>query len=248
LNKHLFNIIFLVLGLAVCFFLGNSAPLYCWGLVVVVFLTFLFCGVFEIRFNYFIISQNKVSSDKIILSFDDGPNSATREIMGVLKKHNVGAVFFLVGVNIEAEGEIFKELAKDGYVLGNHSYSHSNKFALMSSLKILEELEKTEGLLRGHTKKLFRPPFGITSPPMRRAIKKSGLKSIGWSLRSLDTLIVDNNKLIGKVLRKAQGGDILLLHDEGICTAACLDEMIIRLKSSGKSLANNEDIVRLLHV
>lgn len=236
------------MGLAVCFFMGNNTPLYCWFLVVGGFLTFLFFGVFAIRFNYFIVSQHRVSSDKIILSFDDGPNSSTREIMEVLKKHDVGAVFFLIGENIEKEGEIFKEVVQGGYVIGNHSYSHSNNFAMKSSLKIIEELEKTESLLGGCSKKLFRPPFGITSPPMKRAIKKLGLKSIGWSLRSLDTIITDRVKLMRKVLKKSKKGVIVLLHDEGICTASCLDEMITMIKSSGKSFASNEDIVRLLHV
>jgi len=216
-------------------------------LVALTFVSFLTYGIFEIRFDYFLSSQHRVSSDKLILSFDDGPNNSTRTILKVLKKHDVGAVFFLIGKNMENEKELLNELRNGGFVLGNHSYSHSSKFALMSTKRIIAELNKTERLLGQSSIRLFRPPFGITSPQINRAVKHLGLKSIGWSLRSLDTLINEKDQLVSKILKKSKGGSIILLHDKGKCTSSCLEEIILGLRLSGKSFASNEDIIRLLH-
>ena len=224
-----------------------STPALCVFLVALAFMAFLIYGVVEIRLNYFLSSQHKVLSDQLVLSFDDGPNNSTQTILNILKKHDVGAIFFLIGNNIEKEKELLKELREGGFVLGNHSYSHPINFAFMTTKSIIKELQITEKLLGQSSIGLFRPPFGITSPQISRAVKHLELKSIGWSLRSLDTLIKNKEQLITKILKKSNNGDIILLHDEGKCTASCLEEIIIKLKSSGKSFASNEDIVRLLH-
>ena len=247
MNKHTKNIIFLLLGLGVYFSPWCSTPTLCIFLVVITFVSVLTYGIFEVRFNYFLSSQHKVSSEKLVLSFDDGPNNSTRTILNILNKHDVGAIFFLIGKNIENNQELLKDLQDGGFVLGNHSYTHSNRFAFMTTNRIIQELHKTEHLLGGSSIRLFRPPFGITSPQINRAIKRLNLKSIGWSLRSLDTIINDKDKLVSKIMRKSKGGDIILLHDAGKCTSSCLEQIIIKLKYSGKSFASNEDIVRLLH-
>ena len=35
--------------------------------------------------------------------------------------------------------------------------------------------------------KLFRPPYGVTNPNIKKAIKKMNYTSIGWSVKSHDT-------------------------------------------------------------
>ena len=247
MNKHTKNIIFLLLGSGISLSPWCSTPVLCLVLVALTFVAFLIYGVVEIRFNYFLSSQHTVLSDKLVLSFDDGPNHSTQTILNILKKHDVGAVFFLIGKNIDNEQELLEELREGGFVLGNHSYSHPSNFALMTTKSIITELQITEQLLGKSSIRLFRSPFGITSPQINRAVKHLDMKSIGWSLRSFDTLVNNKEQLVTKILKKSNNGDIILLHDEGKCTASCLEEIIIKLKSSGKSFASNEDIVRLLH-
>jgi peptidoglycan/xylan/chitin deacetylase (PgdA/CDA1 family) len=138
-------------------------------------------------------------------------------------------------------------LKKSGMVLGNHSYSHSGGFAFKTTTNICDELSRTEKLLGSHSISIFRSPFGITSPQIARAVRKMELKSIGWRVRSLDTVINDKDKLISKVVNISKGGSIILLHETGKTTATCLDEMIIKLKSSGLDIATNQEIHKLLH-
>lgn len=42
--------------------------------------------------------------------------------------------------------------------------------------------------------RLFRPPFGVLNPNLANVIKRGNYIPIGWSIRSMDTLI---NDLIG---------------------------------------------------
>ena len=245
MNKHLFNIGFLIVAIVICKTLNCGS--ICTVLISILFIAFLTYGIFEIRFDYFLKSEHDVDSEKVILTFDDGPNPSTLKVVDVLKKHDAGAVFFLIGRNIEEYPQVMDDLINSGMVLGNHSYSHSAGFAFKSTSNICKELLRTEKLLGSNSMGIFRPPFGITSPQIARAVRKMGLKSIGWRVRSLDTVIDDKNKLIKKIVNLTKGGSIILLHETGKTTASCLDEMIINLKSSGLDIAKNDEIHKLLH-
>ena len=126
---------------------------------------------------------------KISLTFDDGPGIYTLEILDLLKKYNVKATFFCIGKNIEMYPEIIKQIIDEGHLIGNHSYGHSPFFDFYNAKKIIEEIQKTDTLLEKLTSKkinFFRPPYGVTTPSIRRAIKITGHKVIGWNIRSLD--------------------------------------------------------------
>jgi peptidoglycan/xylan/chitin deacetylase (PgdA/CDA1 family) len=62
---------------------------------------------------------------------------------------------------------------------------------------MIEEIEKCDEVMLkiGNLKtNLYRPPFGVTNPNIAKAIKKTGKKSIGWNVRSLDTITEDEKK------------------------------------------------------
>jgi chitin deacetylase len=67
------------------------------------------------------------------LTFDDGPGPSTAELLDVLRDGGVRATFFLLGRNIEEApwcGDprraraLTERAAREGHVLGNHTYSH----------------------------------------------------------------------------------------------------------------------------
>lgn len=64
----------------------------------------------------------------------------------------------------------------------------------------------------GKKTRLFRPPFGVTNPNISKALKKTGLISVGWSLRSLDT-VNNSEKVLQKLKKKLKPGDVILFHD-----------------------------------
>ncbi len=66
---------------------------------------------------------------KIYLTFDDGPNKGTRNVLGVIEEEKVPASFFIVGVHTtdtRQQEETWKMLQADSAIeLCNHSYSHA---------------------------------------------------------------------------------------------------------------------------
>src|SRR5689334_10896055 len=64
-------------------------------------------------------------SKQIALTFDDGPNDPhTLRLLDVLAKHNVRATFFLIGCYVRQRPDIVREIAKQGHVIGNHTFTH----------------------------------------------------------------------------------------------------------------------------
>lgn len=162
------------------------------------------------------LPQAQNNQKNIALTFDDGPNAkSTTELLAILEKHQVKAHFFLIGKHIEEHPELAKELHNNGHLLGNHSYSHSSFFPLSSTKKLRYEIEKTNKLIEDITLKkntYFRPPFGVTNPLIAKAVKELNMTTIGWSLRSYDTIKSKTN-LIEKLKSNLRGGDIVLMHE-----------------------------------
>ena len=65
------------------------------------------------------------------LTFDDGPSElSTERTLGVLREHGLRAAFFVVGKLIRPETyHLVRLAARDGHVLGNHSYRHDVRMA-----------------------------------------------------------------------------------------------------------------------
>lgn len=161
------------------------------------------------------------NTDKKVISitFDDGIEpTITPQVLAILKKYTCPATFFCIGHKLENElaQQILQQMKAEGHLIGGHSYSHSNFFDFYGAKRVEEELKQTEKLIEkaiNQRPKLFRPPYGVTNPPIAKAIKKLDYYTIGWSVRSLDTVIKDEQQLMARVTKQLKGGDILLLHD-----------------------------------
>jgi peptidoglycan/xylan/chitin deacetylase (PgdA/CDA1 family) len=102
----------------------------------------------------------------VALTFDDGPNGATREVMTVLKSQNVTATFFVVGRMAKSHPEILREIEANGYQLANHSASHPllgkkydrNPEMLIAQIRTVHDL--IAPLMRPDEKFFFRAPYG----------------------------------------------------------------------------------------
>ena len=207
------------------------------SLCVAYFGVLYFC-VTQIQWNYYIQSINNGDRNEknITLTFDDGPNLETEAILDILKELNVKATFFCIGSRVVDAPKVVQRMYDEGHVVGNHSYSHSYSFDWKSSAHMLEDIESCNTALNkviGKVPHLFRPPYGITNPNLYRAVSKSGMQSIGWSLRSFDTTIKDKERLKAKVLNNLRGGDIVLLHDSMTTTREILTDIIQDAQQKG---------------
>jgi peptidoglycan/xylan/chitin deacetylase (PgdA/CDA1 family) len=185
---------------------------------------------------------------KIALTFDDGPSLFTLEVLNLLKKYNAKATFFCIGKNVEAHPEIIKQIIAKGHLVGNHSYSHSKFFDFYNAQKITEEIQKTDELLEKYTLKkinFFRPPYGVTTPSIRRALKITGHKVIGWNIRSLDGGTKDQNLILNRIKKRVSPGGIVLLHDTGSHSVLVLEQFLQFLQQNKYEVISVEELLNL---
>ncbi len=227
------NFLFIVLPLVVILKREQHISNWLIFLFVIIWLTLTIIGSFHIRWNYFLKANHKmdmVKENVVALTFDDGPNEEfTPKVLTLLKKHNANATFFVIGDNVQKHPDLLKEINKEGHLIGNHSYSHKNTFGFLSTKKVIEELEKTNRIIEENTNlkvKFFRPPFGVTNPNIAKAVKSLNLHTFGWSIRSLDTVAKDPEKVYQKIISKIKKGDILLLHDSSELSVTVLEKVL----------------------
>ena len=124
---------------------------------------------------------------------------------------------------------------------------HSNLFPVYSGKRISEEIEKTNDILEGittHKVKYFRPPFGVTNPRIYRGLRGSGLKVIGWNIRSLDTRIENPDSVVRRITKRLQAGDIILLHDSSDHIAEILEQLMHISKQKGLKCVSLDTLLK----
>lgn len=122
---------------------------------------------------------------EIYLTIDDSPSKYMKEKLDFLIKNKIPAIFFCIGKLMEENPDPVIYAIKNGYIIGNHSYSHP-KFSEISLKKAYEEIKKTDSIINKLYKKakvkrpikLFRFPYGIKGGEFSFAIVLN--KFIKW--------------------------------------------------------------------
>ncbi len=218
---------------------------------VVLYQGVLIWGAIKINRNFFIpsINEGKTSKNEIAITFDDGPiNIGTSKILDVLKSNQVEATFFVIGKHVEQHPDIVKRIHEEGHIIGNHSYSHHFFFDFYSVDRMKEELIQTNHAvfkLIGKNMKFFRPPYGVTNPNLANAIIHLKLCSIGWNIRSMDTVVKVEQKLLDNIIPKLKPGSIVLLHDTPTITIECLQSIIDAIRAKGFTIVRLDKLINI---
>jgi peptidoglycan-N-acetylglucosamine deacetylase len=100
------------------------------------------------------------------LTIDDAPRNDFRKKLAFLKLLNIPAVFYCTGESLMQKPDDAVLALKEGYVIGNHSYSHLH-FSSLTFDQACVEIEKTDNLLKEIYKtaekkiiRTFRFPYG----------------------------------------------------------------------------------------
>lgn len=248
-NISLFFIFLLLLLLLLNFYIAIN--IWWFVVIILVWLGINAFGSSRISSNYHVkaFSNNPSEKEKkIAITFDDGPSVFTLEVLELLKKYNAKATFFCIGKNIETHPEIVKQIIAEGHLVGNHSYSHSKFFDFYNEKKITEELQKTDSLLQKFTSKkinFFRPPYGVTTPSIRRALQITGHKVIGWNIRSLDGGTKNQNLIFNRIIKRVSPGGIVLLHDTGSHSVLVLEQFLQFLQQNNYEVISIEELLNL---
>jgi peptidoglycan/xylan/chitin deacetylase (PgdA/CDA1 family) len=246
--------IFLLLIVIVLIKLGEISYAASWWVYVLLFLAYsglLVWGAMNVNSGFFMQVICKVTTEEkvVALTFDDGPQlQYTPEILDILKEHDVPAAFFCIGKNIADNGALLQRIDQEGHIAGNHSYSHHFWFDMFSARKMLAELQLTDDTIEkaiGKRPRLFRPPYGVTNPNLKKATKKGEYVSIGWNIRSLDTVVKESNELLQRITPFIKPGAVILLHDSMAVTVQTLPVLIDHIRKQGYRI---ERIDKLLNI
>jgi peptidoglycan-N-acetylglucosamine deacetylase len=114
------------------------------------------------------VGRYGASPNQVAITFDDGPDPDwTPKILDVLKREHAPATFFLIGNQADRFASITSRIYKEGYEIGNHTFTHPDISDLSNTMVELE-LNLTESLFAsrlGIRTHLFRPPYSIDAEP-----------------------------------------------------------------------------------
>ena len=190
----------------------------------------------------------------LVLTFDDGPHPRyTDQILEILKKYGLKAVFFQVGRNLgpettdpnpklTAKAAVSTRILAQGSTLGNHSYSHP-VLPKMDEAGYTKEIETTSALLTTLLKAppvLFRPPYGAINAGILAKVQSDKMKAILWNVDSEDWADPVPNSVAQRVLQEVekQGHGIILFHDIHKIALEVLPQLIETLQKDGFQFAS----------
>lgn len=167
----------------------------------------------------------------VALTFDiAADNEATGKLIETLKAKNIPASFFITAVGARELSTLLERLAAAGFPVHSRGRSTTTRYGALPAATIEADLTAADEAISAATgqtaKPFFRPPFGDTSPSAAAAAKTAGYCTILWTVDANDwdsTQTVDGS--VARVMEKAKGGAILLLHAGYDITPGIVDRL-----------------------
>ena len=177
------------------------------------------------------ICSGKWSKKQVALTFDDGPDPrSTPQLLDLLREEKIPAAFFCIGKHVEKNPELTARILREGHLVENHSFTHSNLTNFYGRSQLRTELVQAQEAIQkacGVAPKFFRPPVGLSNPNTFRVADELNLQVIGWNIRSFDTITAAPQKIVERVRRNLWPGSIILLHDGNIPA----EKLLVTVKS-----------------
>lgn len=213
--------------------------------VAILILAFLLLAVYassDISSGVYLKTFCRGNTDgkRAYLTFDDGPCSeSTEKVLDILDRHGAKATFFVIGENCRKYPDTLKKIVERGHAVGWHTETHSWKYPFYGQEKMRREIVESREAVEcdfGLEINMFRPPFGVTNPAIGQAVRNSGLKAVGWSIRTFDTSNRSPRKVAEKVASELKPGSVILLHDRLPEAPEILEEVLAVLEEAGYSI------------
>jgi cellulose synthase/poly-beta-1,6-N-acetylglucosamine synthase-like glycosyltransferase/peptidoglycan/xylan/chitin deacetylase (PgdA/CDA1 family) len=182
---------------------------------------------------------------RVALTFDDGPDPRwTPEIADTLMRLHVPATFFAVGEHVVENPGVVADLHRDGFGLGNHTFSHTDLVSA-GTLRDLQ-ISLTESAISGAAAvrpRFVRPPYSATpaavDPEQARAyaeIARSGYVIALANYDAEDWRRPGVDEIVRNAIPPGRRGGVILMHDGGgdrSETVAALERLVPELRARG---------------
>lgn len=185
---------------------------------------------------------NGVKRKVVYLTFDDGPNKHTGDLLDILMENDVKATFFMLGNNMKQNPEMVKRVYQEGHYPGTHSMNHnySTLYKSGSSTNFINQFTEAVNIVEkytGYKPMLIRAPYGSApqiGETLRTDIATAGFKMWDWTLDTLDWKYAKQPEaILSQVKRQlTEDVEVILMHDRKQ-TVEVLQEIIDYVHSKG---------------
>jgi len=186
------------------------------------------------------------SGKTVALTFDDGPGRSTAAILAILARYKVPATFFNIGVNMAARPSPVRAEARDGYVLGDHTWDHPDMVWLSAAGQATEmdRARAEQWSLTRTVPRVFRPPYGAYDAVTLGLAQQRGMSVWLWSVDTQDWMARGSGSSywVQRISRlaEAEGGalrhPVVLMHNQSVgnpATVSALPVIIHYFRSHG---------------
>lgn len=153
----------------------------------------------------------------IAITVDDGPDpEITPRVLALLDERRVRATFFCVGERVTRHAALAREIVQRGHAIENHSQRHLHRFSLLGPRALAAEIAHAQQAIlaaTGEVAQFFRAPAGLRNPFLEPVLARANLRLVSWTRRGFDTVSGSAQGVLGRLTRRLEAGDILLLHD-----------------------------------
>lgn len=215
------------------------------------------------------LSGNKMNmpeydgTNRVYLTFDDGPTAYTERILDILGRYGVPATFFTLGTSVEKFPETACRITEDGHLLASHGTTHQYESIYASAAALLKDVQRWQdivtsvGALPESEQYYFRFPGGSVSSyfgSSQRQKMIDGLHGMGYRIYDWNILTNDGilymcpedmttreywkNSFIETWEKCTSDTKIILLHDSTPETAELLPWLIHYVVEEGYTFAS----------
>lgn len=186
-------------------------------------------------------------NEKVVsLTFDAAWDDTDTDILiGILKKYNVSATFFMVGSWVEKYPESVKKFHAAGHEIMNHSDTHPH-IDQLSDVKIREEIEKCNQKIENVTgvkPMLFRGPYGEYNNAVLNEATAQGMYTLQWDVDSLDWKNLSSDEIVDRVTKRVKPGSVMLFHNGAQNTPQALPRVIETLLADGYRFVKASELI-----
>jgi peptidoglycan-N-acetylglucosamine deacetylase len=175
----------------------------------------VFCGAGNVR--------------DVALTFDDGPGPYTAEVLGILRRYNAQATFFVVGNRVRYWPRLPSAEGAIGAV-GDHTWSHAD-LTRLPRRAARREVDRPLAAIGGRVR-LFRTPYGRDPSWLGAYLAARGMLEIRWTVDSNDYLPrATAAKIVRRLSPTLRPGAIVLLHDIHPATVRALPRLLALIRS-----------------
>jgi len=182
----------------------------------------------------------------IALTFDDGPSHYTDRILDLLEEHGGAATFFVLGYRVEGRAGTIARAFNMGSEIAGHSWLHPRLIHL-SEAEVAWQIQSTSAAIKsvtGSSPPIFRPPFGQVSDMVMQVSGDLGYSLVNWTIDTRDWENRCADAIYDEIMRAAEDGGIVLMHDIYASTIEAMERVIPRLIEDGYKLVTVSELLR----